>query len=121
MVLFRIPNRKLIPSQKVEIPENGMQEIEIIERLFGKTASYGSIKIHPTGHGHRAPGCERGVRVALVRLLAPVTGHPAISRLCGEICGVRCQNGSWRPGVCRLHKSRRNLLTEFPSVAIQVA
>jgi hypothetical protein len=29
-------------------------------------------KIHQTGHWHRAPGCERGVRVSLVRLLAPI-------------------------------------------------
>src|SRR5207253_171584 len=29
---------------------------------------------------HRAPGCERGVRVRVVCFHAPATGHPAISR-----------------------------------------
>ena len=32
------------------------------------------------GHWHRAQGCERGVRISLVSVHAPVTGRPAISR-----------------------------------------
>jgi len=37
-------------------------------------------EIHNPGHWYRAQGCERGVRISLVRFHAPVTGHPAVSR-----------------------------------------
>ena len=37
-------------------------------------------KFHLTEHWRRAQGCERGVRVSLVGLHAPVTGHQAFSR-----------------------------------------
>ena len=37
-------------------------------------------RIKKRGPWHRAQGCERGVRVSLVSLHAPVTGRPAFSR-----------------------------------------
>jgi hypothetical protein len=57
--------------------------------------------------------------------LVTARGYPAATlrspEVCGEVCGVRCQNGLVDAGVCRLHKYRRNLLTEVSSVANQVA
>jgi hypothetical protein len=57
--------------------------------------------------------------------LVTARGYPAAAlrspEVCGELCGVRCQNGSWTLDVRRLDKYRRNLLTELCSVAIQVA
>jgi hypothetical protein len=57
-------------------------------------------KIYSTEHWRRAQGCERGVRVSLVGLHAPVTGRPAFSRgLCwsrhpGRRDRIRRRSGS---------------------------
>jgi hypothetical protein len=49
-----------------------------------------------------AQGCERGVQVSLVGLLAPVTSRPAFSRTCtGAHVGacVGCDRAPTRPGA----------------------